>query len=143
MSSQEIETLVVDANPLLSALMGGQAESILLSRKFAFVSTQFTLFEVQKYLPRVAARTGISLAELLDAYNLLPVVAHQPHVYDAHIDAAKGLIGARDEKDVPILALSLALAIPIWSDDRDFEGLAGVTVVKTSELLVRLGSPAP
>jgi len=139
MSSQASESLVVDANPLLSALMGGKAWEILFSQKYCFVSTQFTLFEVQKYVPYLATKVGATETELLDAYNLLPVIVHQPHVFDSHVETARAMIAARDEKDVSILALALKLALPIWSDDRDFEGLPGVAVIKTSELLARLG----
>jgi predicted nucleic acid-binding protein len=132
------ERLVVDANPLVSALMKGRAEDILLSPKFTFFSTQHTLFEVQKYLPRVAAKLRVPESEVLQAYSLLPVVAYQPAVYDSYLARARNLLELRDPKDVQILALVMHLGYPLWSDDRDFEGVPGISVVKTSELLARI-----
>lgn len=131
------EPLVVDANPLIAALMGGRAEDILLSPLFSFHSTQHTLFEVQKYVPRMAAKLGIREQELLEAYNLLPVVAYQPVTFESHIEQAKSLIEARDQNDVQILALALKLQRPLWSDDRDFESIHEIELVKTADLLSR------
>ena len=45
------------------------------------------------------------------------------------------LIGWRDPKDVPVLALALRLRLPVWTEDRDFENLPGVSVYKTADLL--------
>jgi predicted nucleic acid-binding protein len=132
------EPLVVDSNPFISALMGGRAEDILLSPKFSFSSTQHTLFEVQKYVPRVAAKLRVPEVEILRSYNLLPVVVYQPKVYESHVVQARNLIGFRDPKDVQILALALHLGYPLWSDDRDFEGLPDVAIIKTSDLLPRI-----
>jgi hypothetical protein len=50
------EPLVIDANPIISALLGGTAREVLFSHKFLFFSTQHTLFEVEKYLPNLAKR---------------------------------------------------------------------------------------
>jgi predicted nucleic acid-binding protein len=132
------EPLVVDANPLIAALMGGRAEDILLSQRFSFHSAQHTMFEVQKYVPRVAAKLRVTDGELLPAYNLLPVVVYQPAAYGSHIEQARALIEARDRKDVQILALTLKLGYPLWSDDRDFEGIEEIQLIKTKDLISRL-----
>jgi predicted nucleic acid-binding protein len=129
------ESLVVDANPLLSALLGGSAREVIFSGKFAFYAPQHTLFEVEKYLPRVARKLGQSEADLFRAFGLLPVIACQPRDYDSHVPQAEGLIGPRDPKDVHVLALALKLTLPIWTQDRDFEGLSGVTVRTTAEMV--------
>lgn len=44
------DPILVDANPLLSALLGGRARDVLFSRQFLFHSPQHTLFEVGKYI---------------------------------------------------------------------------------------------
>lgn len=66
-----IETLVVDANPLLSALLGGQAREVLFSGKITCLSSQHTLFEVKKYLPHVAKRIGRAELDLWRQFQLL------------------------------------------------------------------------
>ena len=129
------EPLVVDANVLLSALLGGAAREVVFSGDFELYSTQHTLFEVEKYLPRMAEKLGQPVLDLFKEFQLLPVVACQPNRYDSHVEAADRLIGRRDPKDVQILALTLRLGCPIWTEDRDFENLPDVTVRKTADLL--------
>jgi len=47
-------------------------------------------------------------------------------------------IGGRDLKDVPILALTLSLQRPIWTEDRDFDGIQGISIRRTSDLLAEI-----
>jgi predicted nucleic acid-binding protein len=130
-----IETLVVDANPLVSALLGGNARRVVFSQQFLFYSPQATLFEVEKYLPYMAAKLQRADIDLFHAFQLLPVTACQPRIFDHCVARAERLIGQRDPKDVPVLALSLHLGIPVWTEDHDFHGLEGVQIRRTSELL--------
>ena len=131
-----IDSLVVDANPLLSALLGGRAREVLFSGKITCVSSQHTLFEVEKYLPHVAKRIGRNELDLWREFQLLPVIAVQPREYDLGLKRATELIGQRDPKDVHVLALALRLDLPIWTNDRDFEGLSQhVSTHKTADLL--------
>ena len=135
-----IDSLVVDANPLLSALLGGQAREVLFSGKITCVSSQHTLFEVEKYLPHVANRIGRNELDLWREFQLLPVIAIQPREYDSELPRATKLIGQRDPKDVHVLALALRLKLPIWTDDRDFEGLPDVSIHKTADLLTLIAA---
>ena len=107
------EPLVVDANPLLSALLGGRADQIISTGLVELYSTQFTMFEVAKYLPQLAAKLGYSELELFRVYEELPVTACQPFEYADQETNAAVLIGSRDERDVPLLALALTLGYPI------------------------------
>ncbi len=132
------EQLVVDANPLLAALLGGRAREILFSGKFRFCSAQATLFEVAKHLPWVAGKLQLPEIHLFQEFQLLPIEACQPTEYQAYEEQALNMIAARDPLDVPVLALALARHTPIWSNDHDFDGLAGVQVFKTSQLLDHL-----
>lgn len=134
-----IDALVVDANPMLSALLGGRAREILFERRFALFSPQTTLFEVEKYLPFVARKLNQSELNLFREFELLPVTAVQPLTYESELGRATELIGWRDPKDVPVLALALQLRLPIWTEDRDFENLPGVSIYKTAELLMLAG----
>ncbi|MBI2415949.1 MAG: hypothetical protein HYV33_04820 [Candidatus Kerfeldbacteria bacterium] len=43
--------IAVDANILLSALLGGKPSIILFDTRFHFITTEFTIDEVEKYLP--------------------------------------------------------------------------------------------
>jgi predicted nucleic acid-binding protein len=134
-----IDSVVVDANPMLSALLGGRAREVLFDRRLALFSPQTTLFEVEKYLPFVARKLGQSELDLFREFELLPITAVQPQMYESEFPRATELIGWRDPKDVPVLALALRLRLPIWTEDRDFENLPGVSVYKTAELLMLAG----
>lgn len=133
-----MRALVIDANPILSAMLGGAARDVIFNGRFEFFTPQHTMFEVAKYLPLVAARLRQDEADLFRAYQLLPIRACQPVDYELQLASAGAMIGQRDPKDVHVLALALQLRIPIWTEDRDFEGLPEVNVVKTSELLAML-----
>ena len=135
-----IDAIVADANPLLSALLGGVAREVLFSEKLAFYSPQHTLFEVEKYLSQVAQKIGQTELALFREFQLLPVTAVQPRQYDSQTERATQLIGQRDPKDVHVLALALELNLPIWSEDRDFEGLPDVAVHRTAHMLALIGS---
>jgi predicted nucleic acid-binding protein len=130
-----VEPLVVDANAIISALLGGAAREVLFSRKFVLYSTQHTLFEVEKYISRLAEKLGRPEGDLFREFELLPIIACQPREYDDEVQTAIRLIGARDPKDVQILSLTLRLRCPIWTDDRDFDDLAGVSVLRTTDVL--------
>lgn len=51
--------VAVDANIILSALLGGKPSSILFDPRFRFVSTEFTIQEVEKYLPILGEKLKI------------------------------------------------------------------------------------
>lgn len=124
---------------MLSALLGGRARAIMFDRRLALCSPQATLFEVEKYLPYVARKLGQSELDLFREFELLPITAVQPQMYESELARATELIGWRDPKDVPVLALALRLRLPIWSEDRDFENIPGISLYKTAELLLLAG----
>jgi predicted nucleic acid-binding protein len=130
--------LVVDANPILSALLGGAAREVVFSRQFVLHSTQHTLFETAKYLARLAAKLRVPELDMYRALQLLPISAHQPDEYADCLAAARTLIEARDPNDVDILALTMHLGCAIWTEDRDFEDVPGISVCKTADLLKML-----
>jgi predicted nucleic acid-binding protein len=135
-----IDAIVADANPVLSALLGGSAREVLFCGRIAFFSPQHTLFEVEKYLPHVAKKIGRAELELFREFQLLPINAVQPREYDSELMRATELIGQRDPKDIHVLALALRLRLPIWTEDRDFECLPDISVHKTSELLATIAA---
>jgi predicted nucleic acid-binding protein len=132
------EPLIIDANPIISALLGGSARRVVLSPEFSFYSTQHTLFEVEKYLPWLARRLDRGEIHLFREFELLPIIACQPTRYESQVAKAESLIGLRDIEDVPILALALELGYPIWTEDHDFDGIPEISVRRTADLLATL-----
>ncbi len=134
------ESVAVDATPLISALLGGRAREVIFSDQFELSSPQATLFEVAKHIPWLASKLRKSELKLYEELQLLPIVVCQPATYDHQVQRATDLIGPRDPLDIPLLALALARSCPIWSDDRDFEGIADIQLFKTADLLSRLST---
>lgn len=135
-----IERLVVDANPVLSAVLGGAAREVFFHlgiEEFAIALP--TLREVETYIPRLAAKpkvaqAGVTEELLFAALTLLPLTVYPRRFYRAALKEAQRRIGSRDPKDVDVLALALKLGAPIWSNDEDFADV-GVPRYTTAELL--------
>jgi len=70
--SEQKETIAVDANPLLSALRGGRARTMLFSGKFTLITTEHTTWEVKKYIPELSSQSGIPESDLFYAFDRLP-----------------------------------------------------------------------
>jgi len=68
------------------------------------------------------------------ALSMLPVSVCDDEFYRDKLQKAKNLIGKRDPDDVHLLALSLKLDCPIWSNDKDLGGL-GIKIYTTLVLI--------
>jgi predicted nucleic acid-binding protein len=82
---------------------------------------------------------------LLAAFQVMPVEWMQAADYEDQRAEADRRVAARDPDDWPTLALALKLAVPIWSQDKDFTD-TGVEVVTTGVLLDAMraaGHPEP
>jgi predicted nucleic acid-binding protein len=128
-----LEKLAVDANPVLSSLLGGRARDVFLLEKPLFYTTAFNFREAEKYIPRLAEKRGLRAEDLYLALSAMPITVCEEDLYAPKMRAALRLLGDRDPDDCHLLALALALGCPIWSNDRDFEG-CGVRVYGTAEL---------
>lgn len=128
-------TIVVDANPIISALIGGISEDILFDKKFEFATSEFTIVEVKKYIPFISRKSGVKEDSILFAFSLLPLKIYTEIYYKNKIKEARELIEHRDERDVSILALTLTLNAPLWSMDKDFEDISGIKLLKTKDFL--------
>jgi predicted nucleic acid-binding protein len=127
--------LVVDANPILAALLGGQARRIFFEAPILeFAVPELVLSEVRKHLPRLALKLGTVPAFLEYALDLLPLRPYPARTYRDSIAEARRRIERRDPDDVDVLALTLRLEAPLWSNDRDFEG-TGIERLTTAQLL--------
>ncbi len=134
-SSGPPSRLVVDANPILAALLGGRARRVFFEtpvREFAV--PEVVLSEVREHLPRLAAKLGMAPAYLEYALDLLPLRAYPGRAYRTTMAEARRRLGGRDPDDVDVLALTLRLEVPLWSNDRDFQG-TGIEQMTTTDLL--------
>jgi len=140
--------LVTNANPILSTLLSGRACDIMFNPLFECITTEFTIWEVKKYIPTFARKLQQRLEragrvvildeierQLFIELDNLPIEAVHPRLYEDKFLCAQRLIGHRDMKDVELLALALKTGYPVWSEDRDFEGIDEIMLFKTEQLL--------
>lgn len=131
--------LVADTNVLLSAIAGGRAIAVIEHHEVEEVlAPQVVLAEVCEYLSSFARKRGLSEDVLLTALATLPVAWVDRSEYEKQLPEAGHRMGSRDPDDIDTLALALHLGIPVWSNDRDFDG-TGIQVYPTARLLSRLG----
>lgn len=130
--------IAADANVILSAAAGKAALRVFTRSNLEVVTTTATLAEVREYLPSMADSYGMELRILETQFRLLAIKGYPRHDYHDSVPAAARLMQKRDPDDIDLLALALSQRIPIWSNDRDFEGL-GVDCYPTARLLKVLG----
>ncbi len=93
-----------------------------------------TLAEVEEYAAALARRKRLPADIVLLAVAAMPVTVVEP---SSRLPRARKLIARRDPDDVDVLALALHLKIPLWSNDKDFQG-TGIELLTTEALLRRL-----
>ena len=134
-TSKRPERLVVDANAILAALLGGNARRIFFETAIVeFAAPTSVSDEVRAYLPRLAAKLDASTMMLEFAFDQLPLRVYARRTYAQAMAEARRRIEQRDPDDVEVLALTLRLGVPLWSNDRDFEGTS-VERFTTAQLL--------
>lgn len=105
------------------------------------VTVASVLEEVREYLP-VMAESYSLVPEVLDSqFRLLAIQPVQPAVYRGRLAEARKKMHDRDPDDAELLALALALKIPIWSNDNDF-GAVGIEWYTTAQLLKKIQGDA-
>ncbi len=132
---KDIEKLAVDANPILSAIIGGKARSVFLDADdISFYTTIFNFKEVEKYIPVLASKRSLPLDDLYLALSTLPISVCDIEFYKDTLKKAESLIGDRDPNDIHLFGLALKLSCPIWSNDRDFDDV-GIKIYSTFALI--------
>jgi predicted nucleic acid-binding protein len=137
-SSPTIRSIAADSNVLLSAIAGRAARRVFEVADLVVVTTEQNVAEVKEYVPYFAARYNLPEEVLFQALELLPIQVYAEHEFAESLDAARRLVGSRDEDDVALAALALTLGIPIWSNDRDYEHFPH-GALPTAALLKMLG----
>jgi predicted nucleic acid-binding protein len=130
--------LAADANVLLSSVLGGRARLVFGHPEIEeVVTTEPTFAEVREYAALLGSKKKLSPEAMMFAVAALPVTIVSAEIYEDAMAQARKLIGRRDPDDIEILALTIHLKIPLWSNDNDFEG-CGIERFTTAALLRRL-----
>jgi predicted nucleic acid-binding protein len=139
MTSRTLRSVAADSNVLLSAAVGHAARRVFeRAPRLIVVTTEANLAEVQEYLPSMSEAYGLDLLEVQEALSGLPLRLFNISWYRSRIPEARRYLQDRDPDDVTLAALALKLQIPIWSNDRDFEGMP-IEIYPTATLLKALG----
>jgi predicted nucleic acid-binding protein len=127
--------VVADANVLLSAAIGKAALKVMTRFRIEVHTTEFNIAEVEEYLPRLISKYQLMAEEVYLHWRVLPITVHAEADYESEIEQARGDLAERDPDDAHPLALSRALELPLWSNDRDLQDLDEVKCYGTSRLL--------
>jgi predicted nucleic acid-binding protein len=127
--------VAVDANIILSALLGGKPSTILFDYRFNFITTKFTINEVEKYIPKLEKKLNISQKEIILLLDALPLKTYSKEFYKDRIEQSKNMIFHIDKKDVEILALALKFQTYLWSQDKHFDKSGYTKILKTCNFI--------
>ncbi len=125
--------LAVDANILYSALLyGGPERAVLYHQPWRFHSSDFNEDELCDVLVR---KIGVAPETAHRAVRLLPVMFHPFSRWSEKYSKALDIIGKKDERDAPLLALALSIPVDgIWTSDRHFNVVREVPIFRTRDL---------
>lgn len=121
-----LKSIVIDANIVIRAILGERVRNLIIQHYKAvdFFVPDVCLDDTRKYIPQVFEKRKMPsqpAMELLEKFaTILNVV--EPEIYSQYIDEAKERMKDRDLDDWPIVATSLVLDCPIWTEDKDFFG---------------------
>ena len=126
--------LAVDANVLLAASLGGRTRRVFSRPGWSFFTTNSVMTEVAEHAPIIASRRGLALSEVEAAFQCIPILVVPDPDFAQCLHEARKRIGERDPDDIALLALALAMQIPIWSNDKDF-AVAGIELWTTAVIM--------
>jgi predicted nucleic acid-binding protein len=126
--------IVLDANILIRGILGERVPQLLAqySDQVQFFTAAVCYQDVRKHLPTILEKRGLPLEPFLAAVDALEsvVIPLEEELYAAYKTEATQRIQERDLQDWPLIALSLALNCPLWTEDNDFFG-TGVATWRT------------
>ncbi|MHA2112241.1 MAG: putative toxin-antitoxin system toxin component, PIN family [Candidatus Hodarchaeales archaeon] len=135
--------LVIDTNIIISAIIReGLTRKMLLFPGIKLVTPEITFNEIENHIGIISTKSKLSkddIQQILDVLNKNIETIPESRWW-THYTKAEKLIGKKDPKDVPFIAVAFALTVDgIWSNDRDFDSQSLFKVWKTAELALNLG----
>jgi predicted nucleic acid-binding protein len=123
------KAIVLDANILIPAVLGKRVRELIVDNadRVQFFVPDVAYADTRNYLPVLLEKRGAkseSAMAVLDALESM-VCKLELGVYDGFKKQALQRIAMRDADDWPILACTMSVGCPVWTEDADFFG-AGV-----------------
>lgn len=112
--------VVADSNIVFSALISGKPVYLDIFRMARVSVPDFMLLEIEKYEARIIKKTKLAgtfrqfTRDLFSEITVIPKLAIAPESFAEAYELCKDI----DEKDTPFLALSIDLALPLWTNDK-------------------------
>ena len=129
--------LVLDANILLRAVFGIRVRALLEAYEdsVSFFSPDVCFEDARKYIPKLASRRNFDASDGLLVLEQMARIVEvvDGTLYEEYETIARERISSRDAEDWPVVATSLLLDCPIWTEDQDFFG-AGVATWTTNRI---------
>jgi predicted nucleic acid-binding protein len=126
-----VKALVIDANILIRAVLGNRVRGVIekYAGEISFFLPEVAYNEAEEHLGALIAKRGADPQQALTLLRALKTLMElvAPDVYAEFELEARERLGQRDPEDWPILAASLALRCPIWTEDTDFFGCGVAT----------------
>ena len=131
--------LVIDTNIVISALIRKSfTRKLLCHPALTLFAPQILIVEIQKHQDLIQRKSKLTQAVYIKLQKSLldHVISVPEEIYQPKLTEALDLIGHRDPKDVPFLALALSIKVEgIWSNDEDFKGQRKIVVFTTVDLI--------
>ena len=134
--------LIIDANILISAMIRTSVtRKIIVNSIFELYTPEYTFSEIEKNLYYISNKNSLTLN---DNKKVLEILSNYIHIFDAefyigYLGDAGRIIGKIDEKDIPYIALALAINNDgIWTNDEHFQKQNKIKVWKTKEIIKQL-----
>ncbi|MGB9070344.1 MAG: PIN domain-containing protein [Candidatus Acidiferrales bacterium] len=147
--TQLAETIVLDANILIRAVMGHRVRQLLDTYEnhgILFYAPDVAFADAEKYLPALLTKRGKPVVDILPSLEYLQDIVESvdQDFYGPFVTKARQRLRGRDDDDWPVLATALGLACAMWTEDSDFFG-TGIAVWTTSriEIFLRAQAKAP
>jgi predicted nucleic acid-binding protein len=135
--------IVLDANILIRAILGERVPSLLkkYDERVSFFTPASCYDQVRHHLPIILQKRNLPSECFICAIEILTKIVKplNPKTYCDYEYEAKQRIQERDPFDWEIVALSLALNCPIWTEDNDFFGI-GIVIWNTRNVEIYLSS---
>ncbi len=134
--------IVLDANILVRGVLGERVPDLLTHyhRHILFYTPAQCFLDARTYLPEILYRRGhVDTETALQALDALALIVQSVDsaVYRMFEMEARQRIHERDIDDWPLIALSMTLDCPIWTEDKDFFG-TGVATWRTRTVEIYL-----
>lgn len=125
------KAIVLDANILIRAVLGKRVRELIIDNAATvkFFAPDVAYADARKYLPALLKKRGVDASAAMHVLDCLESIV-QPIdavLYEGMHQQALQRIAVRDADDWPVLACSMALDCPVWTEDADFFGTGVAT----------------